>query len=213
MEIVSNPLLTPQKTLALFFRRKTNIKDTSDEQLIVLYKDTEDTMYIGELFDRYTQLSFLVCMKYLKDEEESKDAVMQVFERLINDVKKYEIKQFRFWLHTVVKNHCLAVLEKKNRIPMGSNEFLHNIGDEDGQKGPKMVEDEPTEWTEEQLQQLEKAITFLNDEQKTCIELFYLQQKSYVEVAEITGFDLKQVKSFIQNGKRNLKIHLTKMNF
>lgn len=200
--------------MALFFRRKTNIKDTSDEQLITLYKDTEDTLYIGELFDRYTQLSFLVCMKYLKDEEESKDAVMQVFERLINDVKKYEIKQFRFWLHTVVKNHCLALLEKKNRIPLGSNEFLHNMGDDETHKGPKLIDDDDEmEWSEEQLQQLEKAITFLNEEQKTCIELFYLQQKSYVEVAEMTGYDLKQVKSFIQNGKRNLKIHLTKMNF
>lgn len=197
----------------MFFRRKTNIKDTSDEQLITLYKDTEDTLYMGELFDRYTQLSFLVCMKYLKDEEESKDAVMQVFERLIQDVKKYDIKQFRFWLHTVVKNYCLAVLEKKNRIPLASNEFLHNMGDEDTQKGPRLIEDDGEEWTEEQLQQLEKAITFLNDEQKICIELFYLQQKSYVEVSESTGYDLKQVKSFIQNGKRNLKIHLTKMNF
>ena len=50
----------------------------------------------------------------------------------------------------------------------------------------------------------------LNPEQKQCLILFYLEKKSYQEISENTGFSLMQVKSYIQNGKRNLKILLDK---
>lgn len=195
----------------MFFKKRTNIKNTTDEELISLYKSTSESMYIGELFDRYTQLCFLVCMKYLKDEEESKDAVMLVFERLIGDLHKHDIKQFRFWLHTVVKNHCLALLEKKKRLPTQSTDYLENLGESMENQSQTTLIDEESALTDLQLAHLPEAISHLNTEQRICIELFYLQQKSYVEVADATGYDLKQVKSYIQNGKRNLKILLSKM--
>lgn len=184
----------------MFFFRKNKLKDASDEELIASYKQSEDNAYIGVLFDRYTQLAFLVCMKYLKNEEESRDAVMHIFERLLQDLKRYEVKQFRFWFHTILKNHCLALIEKKKRIPTTSADALDYHIEEEGEE----------EWMATYLPHLPAAISQLNEEQKTCIELFYLQHKSYQEIAESTGFDIKQVKSFIQNGKRNLKIHLLK---
>jgi RNA polymerase sigma factor (sigma-70 family) len=59
------------------------------------------------------------------------------------------------------------------------------------------------------LSNLNEALKSLAEKQRICVELFYLQEKSYNEVAEITGFTMNEVKSFIQNGKRNLKIYLT----
>ncbi|MFN0200237.1 MAG: RNA polymerase sigma factor [Bacteroidia bacterium] len=198
----------------LFFRRKHNPQTLSDEVLIAEYKASADSKYIGELFNRYTHIAFLVCMKYLKEEEDSKDAVMQVFEQLIEGLKKHEIKQFKYWLHTVLKNHCLATLEKRKKLPTERHEFWENeTGDMEIRKQPYLIgENEHDELNETHLKHLDAAIQQLSGEQKMCIELFYLQNKSYQEVAELTGFDLKQVKSYIQNGKRNLKIHLSKMS-
>ena len=195
----------------MFFRKHKHIKSLSDEDLVTQYKDSHDPAYVGELFERYTHLVFLVCMKYLKDEVESEDISMQIFEKLINDLKKYEVRRFKYWLHTVTKNQCLIYLEKKKRLRHKADEFreteqgLVESSGEDNLLGE-------VDSREEQLSQLEEALKLLNDEQRKCLELFYLQQKSYQEVSDITGYNMKQVKSYIQNGKRNLKKHLSKMS-
>lgn len=163
---------------------------------------------VGVLFKRYKHLVYGVCRKYLKDDDESKDAVMQIFEKLLTDLKKHEIGNFKAWLHTVSKNHCLMIIRKNK-----SRGYQSSATTEDSIDVVEMnalwhpdhsVEKENT------LQQLEVAIQQLNDEQKKCIELFYLEEKSYQQVSEITGYSLLQVKSFIQNGKRNLKILMEK---
>ncbi|MEM7372185.1 MAG: sigma-70 family RNA polymerase sigma factor [Bacteroidota bacterium] len=187
-----------------------HIKELSDEVLIDHYRKEENPIYVGELFERYTHIVFLVCMKYLKNETESEDVAMQVFEKLISDLRKYEIKTFKYWLHTVTKNQCLVFLEKKKRLRHKEDIFL-----ETEQALVESSEDfsllgEGNE-KEQQLALMRKAIGVLKQEQKICVELFYLQQKSYQEVSEETGYTMKQVKSYIQNGKRNLKIQMEKM--
>ena len=73
----------------MFFRKKYNLKKLSDEDLILRFRKEEDPDFVGELFERYTDLAFLVSMKYMKDEEEAKDVVMQVFERLLKYLARY----------------------------------------------------------------------------------------------------------------------------
>ncbi len=192
----------------MFFRRSTSI--LSDEQLALKYREEEDPWYIGELFERYTHIVFLNCMKYLKNEDESEDATMAIFEKLIQDLKKYEIKRFKYWLHTVTKNHCLVLLERKQNLVKKENDLFYHLLQQH-LKPPStfhLPEIAELEENEKKYSELEIALTKLKAEQRQCIELFYLQQKRYLEVAEITGFSMKQVKSFIQNGKRNLKKHL-----
>lgn len=179
----------------------------SDLELVNEYKKTSDNTLIGVLFERYTHLVFGVCMKYLKDEEESRDAVMQIFEKLLADLRKHEITQFKGWLHSVAKNHCLMYLRSRQSSFKKELEMQKDfkVGMESGYE----LHLNNTNPKEEQLTKLEEGIKQLNEEQKLCIELFYLQNKCYQEVADITGFTLNQVKSYIQNGKRNLKIFLT----
>ena len=111
----------------MFFQKpKKHISDQTDEELILQYKQHENAIYIGELFKRYTDMSFLVCMKYLKHEQESRDAVMQVFEKLMKDLKKYEVRSFKYWLHRVLKNHCLVILEKRQREIKRTDEKKRN---------------------------------------------------------------------------------------
>lgn len=175
-----------------------------DLQLIARYRQTGDNNCVGILFQRYTHLIFGVCMKYLKDEDDSKDASMQIFEKLLLDLKKHEVQQFKAWLHMVCKNYCLMQLRS------GSAKLKH---DKELYKDTLAVmETDPyshhgsEELKEIRLTRMEECIRQLNAEQRLCVELFYLQEKSYSEITETTSFSMNNVKSYIQNGKRNLKI-------
>lgn len=188
----------------LFFKSNKN-KELSDSELIQKYKESGNNHFVATLFDRYSHLVFGLCLKYLKDKDESKDAVLEIFEKLMTDLKAHEVKSFKSWLYMVAKNYCLMQLREQQAMQKKEDDFqwsansnidfslVHNVHDEKEQK----------------LKLLEEALRMLNNEQRTCIELFYIQEKCYSEVAAITGFDLNQVKSYIQNGKRNIKIILT----
>lgn len=192
---------------SMIFRRN-HIQKLPDEALIKQYQARPEPVYLDVLFERYTDLVFLVCMKYLKDEAESQDLSMQIFEKLIGDLRHHEIRSFRFWLHTVTKNHCLAHLKRESKQRQYAEAYQQNFQEQHTLPARSGTEES---WIqrEETLQNLESAMDQLKEEQKICVELFYLKKKSYQEIANETGYSMKQVKSFIQNGKRNLKKHLT----
>ena len=194
----------------MFFLKRTQLKDLSDEKLISLYKESKDTRYVGELFERYTRVLFLVGMKYLKDEEEARDAVMHLFEKLMRDLLTYEVQAFKYWVHTVARNYCLGVAAGKKREAGKVNAFVEETNSlmELEENAPLFSEGEVSEAI---LARLPEAIASLGEEQRVCIDLFYLQGFSYVEVADKTGYPLNKVKSYLQNGKRNLKIRLESM--
>lgn len=158
---------------------------------------------LGELYQRYIHLVYGVSLKYLKEKVIAQDATMQVFEQLVEKALKHEIENFKSWLHVLTRNHCLMYLRSRKHkdsshaidiaeVHMENEQLLHHTDDE-----PKL---------EEQITKLEQCIQGLKEEQKQCVELFYLQQKSYKEIEDKTRLPLKKVKSHIQNGKRNLKI-------
>lgn len=175
----------------------------SDAELIILYKQSGDLGTIGVLYDRYMSMVYGVCLKYLKNRDESKDAVMQLFEKLVESLKQHEVANFKSWLYVMAKNHCLMAIrarkgknfEEISPFLMESDTLLHQ-------------DDEPE--MEANLSKLENCIEQLVIEQKHCVQLFYLEQKCYREIAELTGYDDNKVKSYIQNGKRNLKICMEK---
>ncbi|MEM6763728.1 MAG: sigma-70 family RNA polymerase sigma factor [Bacteroidota bacterium] len=189
---------------------RKDIQIWEDEKLVSHYQAEGDPACVGELFRRYTHLLFLTCMKYLKNEAESEDAVMSIFEKLLVDLKRYEVKRFRYWLHTVTRNHCLMLLDKRKQSFKRQAEFQESQGQQDGMYSLALIPEEILT-RESHILHLEHAIEKLVKEQKECITLFYLQKKKYQEVSELTGYSLKQVKSYIQNGKRNLKKHLATM--
>ncbi len=202
----------------------SHIKNCSDSELVKKFKESRDNVIIGELFQRHTHLVFGVCMKYLKDEDEAKDGVMQIFEKILTDLHRHNVDNFKGWLYMVAKNHCMMFFRsKKNHVELPP-ELTHDHGDqnpEDGALSPsgsgrgevavELASDlhHNGEDKEKQLTLMESAIKELKEEQRICIELFYLQERSYEEVAKATGYSMKEVKSYIQNGKRNLKILMT----
>ena len=163
---------------------------------------------LGILYQRYMHLVFGVCMKYFQNKEESEDAVMQLFEKLIDSLKQHEVSNFKSWLHVTTRNHCLMALRARKA---GSAKEKMEVSVSDDMEYLLPVHHADEENTlESDLQLLERVIGELKPEQKACVSLFYLEQRSYQEVAEQTGYELKKVKSYIQNGKRNLKILMEK---
>lgn len=182
---------------------KTNrYEHITDAELLDLYYADKNQEWIGILLERYTILLLGVCMKYLKDETEARDCVQQIFLKVLTEIGKYRIDFFKSWLYMVAKNHCLMRLREKGWKSAKELSDHHAVTtDIDKQE---LITNEKT------YDLLEEALNELNEEQKQTVILFYLNKNSYQQVSEKTGFTLMQVKSYIQNGKRNLKILLDK---
>jgi RNA polymerase sigma-70 factor (ECF subfamily) len=183
---------------------KTNLyENINDNDLLERFYKSDDQQWVGILLERYTMLLLGVCMKYLKNEEEAKDAVQQIFLKVLTEVSKYKIDYFKSWLYMVAKNHCLMKLRGQH------GKYIKELKEE------AVIEHHETDKTELLANEktyllLEQSIEELSEEQKQCVTLFYLKKKSYQQITETTGFSLMQVKSYIQNGKRNLRMLLEK---
>lgn len=175
----------------------------SDNEIINTFLEKGDNFFIGILYERYGHLVLGLSIKYLKNKDEAKDATIQIFANLISDLKKYKIEFFKSWLYVYSKNYCLMQLRKRQSLLKKELELRESIHLFMDFSNPDHLKEK-----ENQILILEKAIDLLNIEQKWCIDLFYLKNKSYNEIIEITGYSNNEVKSYIQNGKRNLKINM-----
>ena len=178
-------------------------KDHSDSDLLNIFLKNGDNEIIGELYRRYGHLVLGLCLKYMADRDEAKDAVMSIFSNLISDLKKHRVEYFKSWLYTYSKNYCLMQLRKKQsqlkkELEIKENEiFLMDYNSM-----------EHLQEKEKQILLMQEVLKELNAEQRKCLELFYIHTKSYAEIVELTGYNNNEVKSHIQNGKRNLKIKM-----
>jgi RNA polymerase sigma-70 factor (ECF subfamily) len=180
-----------------------NLHQQSDQDLIILYKRSRSLDVLGQLYHRYTHLVFGVCLKYLKNKEDSKDAVMQIFEKLISSLIKYEVQNFKSWLHVTSRNHCLIELRRRKSQKIHTNVDISII---ESMESSIAVHHDDKDLLSEELNVMKKCMEKLKEEQKQCIQLFYIEEQSYKEVSLNSGYELKKVKSFIQNAKRNIKI-------
>ena len=183
-----------------FFQGKVK-EPVSEAEGLAAYRRNGDVAVLGALYEPYMDMVFGVCFQYLRDEDESKDAVMQIFEKLVADLKQHEVSNFKSWLHSVARNHCLMKL-RVSRITVGAE----SVDDREQELQIGALYDEDTFALDGQLNALDECLQKLVSEQRISIELFYLQNKCYRDIAGETGFEMGKVKSYIQNGKRKLKI-------
>jgi len=186
--------------LNLFARK--HMTNLTDLELIEAIKSGKRNLAMGELYKRYAHLMFGVGLKYLKRKEDAEDILMTVFEKLDSKIIKSDIKHLKNWLYTIIKNECLMKLRKANRLTADVETALLFKADDSANQLKDVI------LKEQKYTILENAIVQLKDQQQHCIHLFYLKGKCYDEIVIETGFDLKKVKSYIQNGKRNLKLIL-----
>lgn len=173
----------------------------SDQELVYQYQKSKNVKYYGHIFNRYSHLVFGVCLKYLKNTEDAEDATMQIFEKAMKDMITNNITYPKSWLFSVAKNHCLMKI-RSNKTEVSNSENLENIIEKENEISTKTL-------LEIKLNDIEKALEKLKPDQKKSLILFYIEEKSYSNIAEETGWDIKKVKSELQNGKRNLKLMLS----
>jgi RNA polymerase sigma-70 factor (ECF subfamily) len=190
----------------LSFLRDINANaQATDQELVSQYKQGGDLRILAELYQRYMDLLYAVCLKYMKDPETARDAVMSIFEELITKLKKHEVTHFKGWLYTVARNYCLMQLRSEKHMPVSSGvEFMQLT---DNLHLDSMFD------KEENLNQLTKCIDLLSPDQKQTVQLFYMEEKSYKEIAGITNTDWNKIRSLVQNARRNLKICMEKNGF
>jgi len=185
------------------FLKNIQRSTASDEELVNAYKNTGDLSILSELYQRHMDLLYGVCLKYLKDPENAKDAVLNIFEELISKLLKHEVANFKGWLYKLSRNHCRMILRSDKKFSkvtfdvslMQNEDTVHLNGELDN---------------EEHINQLYYCLGQLVEEQKKVMEMFYLESKCYNEITTLTGLEWNKVRSFIQNGRRNLKICMDK---
>ena len=178
-------------------------RNADDEALLKEFQENKNLDVLGILYQRYMHLVFGVCMKYLQEKETAEDAVTHIFEKLIVELPRHEVDNFKSWLYVLTKNHCLMQLRsvKSEQKKMEGWQYEQESFMESAE------EVHPIDEEERSLDSaLKECIEKLKSEQKQCIRLFYYESKSYKEVADALKLEEKKVKSYIQNGKRNLKI-------
>lgn len=175
-------------------------RHVSDQQLLEYFYADRDNEWLGMLLSRYTLLLLGVCMKYLKNEDEAKDSVQQIFLKAITELHKYRVDYFKSWIYMVAKNHCLMkIRDRHGKMPVElTDRNVSTVPDETDERNS--LQDDHT------MELMSEALNELSAEQQQCVILFYLQKKSYQQISEETGYTMMQVKSYIQNGKRNLRI-------
>jgi RNA polymerase sigma factor (sigma-70 family) len=174
-----------------------------DRELVATFQQTADLVVLGTLYERYMDLVYGVCLNYLKDPERAKDSVLQIFEELISKVQKHQIENFRAWLYQLTKNHCLMQLRSDKKfvkvpVDVGLMQYEENVHLNGELEHAANV------------QALQNCLAQLNAEQRQAVELFYLQGKSYKEIVLLMAMDVNSIRSFLQNGRRNLKICMDK---
>lgn len=175
----------------------------TDEELALNYFNTGDKELVGLLFEKHVKTVFGVCLFYFRDKDVAKDAVMQIFEKLITELKRTEVKNFKGWLSFVVRNYCISEIRKnknKYRLPESYLEFELTETTIEEEEKVLGVSDEVM------IDQMQAGLSELKENQKLCVDLFYLKGQSYQQICDKTNFSLNEVKSYIQNGKRNLKL-------
>ena len=172
---------------------------STDKELLATFKATGDISFLSTLYQRYMELVFGVCLKYFKDTERCKDAVMDIFDELNTKLRVHEVDNFKGWLHVLARNYCLMQLRSPRNIKTAEFNPVFMYSEQNTHLYDEALE------KEENFKKLEQCMETLPGEQRQTVKLFYLESKCYNEIAAITGFEWNKVRSYIQNGKRNLK--------
>lgn len=183
----------------LFKKKEYN----SDEDLLFHYKQSENKELFSDLFKKHVAVVYGTCLFYLQDKDLAQDATMQLFEKMMLEVKNHEVKNFKAWLSFVVRNHCISIIRKNKTYQKN----LRSYGEFEYEETSYEVEEKIQSVDDEKMLSLmNESLPKLKEKQRICVELFYLKNKSYQEISEATKYTINEVKSYIQNGKRNLKL-------
>lgn len=184
----------------LFKKKKEYV---SDEALLLDYRQSGDKDLFAELFKKHVTTVYGTCLFYLQDKDEAQDATMILFEKMLLDIGTREINNFKAWLGFVVRNHCISLIRKKKTVNKNLKSYYEFEMEDSTYETEEKIQSVSDD---ELLREMKSCLPKLKERQRICVEQFYLHNKSYQDIANETGYSLNEVKSHIQNGKRNLKL-------
>ncbi|MFQ5674351.1 MAG: RNA polymerase sigma factor [bacterium] len=174
-----------------------------DNATIRSYLETRDVRYLGRLYEAYKKTIFWHCLKMVGNEEDAKDLASETFIRTFDRIEDFKLgAPFCPWLMRIATNLCIDHLRKKNRYKFYKFDETHSAVAIQNESEPK----QPMISGERIIEKLKK----LKPLQKRCFCLFYIHNLTYKQIAELTGYPLGKVRSYIQNGKRNFKLLMEK---
>jgi len=192
---------------ALAFIKLFSKKEFSDEQLMDKFKKFEDQDALALLYERYLALVFGICLKYLQNREDAEDASMEIYETIKTQILRFEVQNFKSWLAKIAVNHCLMKLRSEKRKAQHAKQIEQILISDMELEQTNHLQDKVQQ---NQIEVMLKALENLKEDQRNCIMLFYFHKHSYIEIAQLQKLSENEVKSHIQNGKRNLKLWITK---
>jgi len=177
----------------------------SDEDLLAHYQRSGETHYLGQLYERYLPMVYGVCLNILRDAHAAEDAVMGIYEELSRKVQAHQIEVFRGWLYTLTRNYCLMELRRKKRMPTDYHPPENLVHYDAITPASEFEIARPSD-----VERLQLCLQGLPNKQRQSIQQFYFEGKSYQEIAQQLEEDVGKVRSYIQNGRRNLRLCLEK---
>lgn len=180
----------------LLSNSEKGLRKLSDEDVLHQYCRTRAPEYFAELFNRYVPIVFSICKSYLDHDEDRRDMVMRIFQKCLEKVDQQPVKKFSGWLSLLARNECIDYLRLQEKAPEKALPVKNWESPENGYYHRQ----------ESLIRELSVALGSLKPHQRRCIELYYFEEKSYKEISRTTGFSDKEVKSYLQNGKRRLRI-------
>ena len=151
---------------------------------------------MSDFFVLYREDVLGLCYYYTRDVELSKDLTMDTFETYLKRGKKGPvINDIKSYLLGIARNLCMAHFKKSKRTQSIEESVLQFME----------YEDENAPNGEEVIDRLMMSMCKLTTDQRRCVELFFIKGCSYNQISKKLNFSYNEVKSFIQNGKRNLK--------
>jgi RNA polymerase sigma factor (sigma-70 family) len=152
-----------------------------------------DLRSFGQLVDRHKARAMTLAVRMLKSAEEAEEAVQDAFVRAYQSLPAFEGRSsFSTWFYRIVFNVCSTALRKKRPVDLRSLEARTDDGfpePEDQGAGPDTVVE-----SEELKDIISEAIDALPPNYAGIVSLFFLQERSYEEIVDITGLPLGTVK-------------------
>ena len=173
-----------------------------ESSLLLKYLKTNDLSYLLELYRPYMHLVYGLAFKYVKDPKQSQEIVYCIFKKLIKDIKRQEVRVFGNWLYNLSLDFCK---QWRDRGRTESDQIVALGGST--QTPVEFYDDKDDDSFEEEISSMEDEVMRIKSQQEKCSQLFFKEQRCFQEIADITGWEVSEIKYHVKNAKRKTNIY------
>ena len=153
------------------------------------------------LLEKYQTYAFSIAIGIVRNEENAEEIVQDAFIRVFKHISKFnKTGKFSTWLYRIVYNTSLTSLRGKTKIDIKSLDMPENYSN----GFDNLVKSDKIKF-------VNKAITKLSKTENLVITLYYTNECSIIEIAQITGWNTSTIKTRLYRARQNLYVELSKL--